>query len=431
MKILFTAYTEKGGAGIAMRRLYEAFVRTRSDEVTIRVEHKTSRLGYIETLHSPVKRIFAWGRTVLEEKLLNLFYPGRPKDFFPFFAGNIPAISTNELLNGDFDIVNVHWNNVNALSLKKLARLSQRIPVVFTLHDMWTFTGGCPHPYNKCTAFQTQCGKCPLLGSKKNKDLAYRRFVFKNKIFRQFKNYHVITPSNWLKEEAEKSGIWEKPSITVIPNTLNTEIFSPLPSSEYKKFLRQKLGWDTEKKTVLLSVPYKQKGSLNLKSFYKLLKETSVAREIQWVLLGTLPDMKQWQKKYDIKSLPFLHDELSLAMVYSASDVYMHFSPHDNLPNTLVEASACGIPSVAFEVGGISDIVLHEKSGFLAEYGNVKQVETFLQALVSDEKLYTSFSRKAREHILENFSEEVIVRKHSELFSHLKENRNVWITKDK
>ncbi len=421
MKILLAGYTEKGGAGIAMHRLYKALQEHTDAEVVIRVEHKTSRLNYIETSASPLKRVLGWGRTVFEEKYLDFFYKKRVKDFFPFFPGKFPAISQNELLKGDFDIIHIHWNNVNTFSLKKLAELSQKTPVVFTLHDMWTFTGGCPHPYGGCTAFQKHCGRCPLLGSQKEKDLAYSRFRYKQKMFKKFKHRQIITPSKWLSEEAKKSAVWENPPIQVIPNTLDINTFSPLPSKEYKDFLREKLGWEKNKKTALLSLPYKHKEVLILQQFQKFLEILPSAGDIQWVLLGSLPNIQELRKKYDIKTLPFLYDELSLAMVYNASDLYLHFSPQDNLPNTLLEASACGIPSIAFNVGGIPDIVKHNQTGFLAESQNMEQVSEYMEKLLSDEELYKKFSREARKHVVENFAPEIVAKKHLKLFEKLKE----------
>ncbi len=421
MKILLAGYTEKGGAGIAMHRLYKALQEHTDAEVVIRVEHKTSRLNYIETSASPLKRVLGWGRTVFEEKYLDFFYKKRVKDFFPFFPGKFPAISQNELLKGDFDIIHIHWNNVNTFSLKKLAELSQKTPVVFTLHDMWLFTGGCSYTYPDCSKFQRHCGKCPLLGSRKEKDSAYSLFQYKQKYFKRFKHRHIITPSRWLAEEAKKSAIWEAPPIQVIPNTLDVNIFSPLPNKEYKNFLREKLGWEKNKKTALLNLSYKQKGALILKQLKKLLEIFPLSKDIQWVLLGSLPNTVELPRKYDIKTLPFLHDELSLAMVYNASDLFLHFSPSEAFGYTVTEASACGIPSIAFNVGGIPDIVKHNQTGFLAESQNMEQVSEYMEKLLSDEELYKKFSREARKHVVENFAPEIVAKKHLKLFEKLKE----------
>ncbi len=415
-KVLMAAYTEKGGAGIAMRRQAQALNKFTDWEAKIWVEHKTSRDESILSPTSAVKKLFAWSRTFVEEKMLDLFYPKRPKDFFPFFSGRLPAISQKEILKYDFDILNVHWNNVNALSLKFLSEISREKPVVFTLHDRWLITGGCPHPYNNCENYKNNCGKCPLLASSSTKDISYKRFNYKKKTLRKFKKLAIITPSNWLKAETKFNDIIpENAKTETIHYSINTQLFCPVQEEE-KEFIRTKLNLPANKIIIFISIPYKSKAEVYKKQFYKLFSHLRDNSGIHWLFVGYKPVLK------DIKNssfIPLLNDELSISLLYNASDIYLHLSTHDNLPNTLIEASSSGIPSVALNVGGVSDIIKHKQTGELYYLDEFDKLISGLKNLVENRKLRETYGKNARKYAVENFSEEVIAKKLKEFYEKL------------
>ena len=131
--------------------------------------------------------------------------------------------------------------------------------------------------------------------------------------------------------------------------------------------------------------------------------------------MGYKPDGVLLEKiKYTF--VPFLNDELSISLLYNASDIYLHLSTHDNLPNTLVEASASGIPSVALNVGGVSDIIKHKITGEIYYIDEFDELISGLKNLVENKDLRETYGKNARKYAVETFSEKVVAKKLKEFY---------------
>ena len=134
----------------------------------------------------------------------------------------------------DYDIVHLHWINQRFLDPRELKRINK--PIVWTLHDSWSFCGVC-HYFLDCTRYQTHCGDCPFLHSGKEKDLSNRVFEEKMRAYKNL-NLHIVAPSRWLGECAKRSALFGRYSVTVIPNCLDTEVYRPLSEQEQKEHLK-------------------------------------------------------------------------------------------------------------------------------------------------------------------------------------------------
>lgn len=255
------------------------------------------------------------------------------------------------------DVVNLHWINGGIASIRAVGRL--KVPVVWTLHDMWPFTGGC-HYSGDCFQYRQTCKHCPkikgVLGAP-----AVTRWVHERK-YRHWsgKPINAITPSAWMKELALSSSLFGKADITHIRNCVDPRTFN----AQARHKMRHELGLLPNTKAVLFSSANQpRKGAFIIPDLIKQLRNQ--APQINWRFLfvgGMPPRLEPWQ---DIVILPRTTDEARVATYYAASDIYALPSLEDNLPNTVSESLCCGTPVVAFPTGGIVEMIEPTRNGML------------------------------------------------------------------
>ncbi len=261
----------------------------------------------------------------------------------------------------DADVVHFHWVNEGLYSdqfMKSLASTGK--PVVWTLHDMWAFTGGC-HYTGDCRRFTDGCGCCPGLSSSEENDLSRREVSSKSEILRNM-NTAFAGCSKWITDEANSSTVLKTSgkNCVNIPNPINSDSFRKLD----KTICRQLLNIQSDKKLILMGAvnPY------DLRKGYQYLKEALLKLDPEKYILC----MFGQKKDSDLSSFESIHfgsiyDDLHLAMIYSACDVFAAPSVQENLANTVMESLACGTPVTAFRIGGMPDMINHRENGFLAE----------------------------------------------------------------
>ncbi len=280
-----------------------------------------------------------------------------------FSTSWLPRVLPSLAAAGAADIVHLHWTNAGFLSVSDIAHIAQ--PVVWTLHDMWAFTGGC-HYDDQCGRHAQACGRCPVLHSQSDRDLSARRHAAKR---RQWQGHNMtwVAPSRWMAQQAERSAIAQGKRIDVIRNGLDLQRYKPLD----RGFARQALRLPADRRLVLF-------GALNAggdsRKGYDLLQD-ALARHAQapgareataLVVFGSSPPREEMT--HGLRTFHFGHlaDDISLALLYAACDVFVAPSRQDNLPNTVAEALACGTPCVAFDIGGLPDLIEHQRNGYLA-----------------------------------------------------------------
>jgi glycosyltransferase involved in cell wall biosynthesis len=283
-----------------------------------------------------------------------LFYPRRERTAFsPAFWPNPLRTPLNRFRS---KLVHLHWVGAAMLRVEELAQL--RCPVVWTLHDAWAFTGGC-HYTRDCEGFKKQCGRCPQLGSQREDDCSRSLMRRKAGAFEKL-DITVVAPSRYLAELAKQSSLFAGRRIEVIPNGLDTESFKPVNHQAAQQYLN--LPPDMP---VLLfgaqSVTDPRKGGDLLCDALKLLD-----RPCTLLVFGEGKLPLENASHITVCRLGWLADDISLALVYSAADVFVCPSREDNLPNTVAEALACGTPCAAFAINGLPDMIEHRKNGWLA-----------------------------------------------------------------
>lgn len=261
------------------------------------------------------------------------------------------------------DIIHLHWVNHGFIKVSELKKIGK--PVVWTMHDMWPFTGGC-HQSFSCERFTADCGKCPMLGSSCEYDLSHLALLHKRKNI-PVDSIVWVTISSWMSGRASVSSLLRNASVSVIPSGIDAKVFSP----NDQVLVRKNFGLPLNKKIILL-------GADNLQSPYKGLEFSLKAlRKMGGSLLvvtfgnsGISPE----KLPQNVINLGYIDSPVKLAELYSASDVFLATSVAESFGMTVAEAQCCGLPVVAFDSLGPKDILAHEKSGYLAQMGAVEDL---------------------------------------------------------
>ena len=296
------------------------------------------------------------------------------------------------------DLINVHWItgfiDYRAFAHSRIAT----IPCVFTLHDMNHFTGGC-HFAGDCSRFTAQCGSCPQLGSSSPLDLSARTQSRKIAALkhRPDNSISVVANSEWLAAEARRSSILSRFPIFKIHYGLDTQVFAPRERAVARRILD--LPQDTSiilAAADVLSNP--RKGMLHLMRALEAMP--SAGRMLLLFGKGSCNPPPNWS----FVNLGKISDDRFLSVVYSAADVFVIPSLEDALPLTVLEAMACGIPVVGFDVGGLPDMIRDGESGYLVAKEDTSELRKAIDRILADTELRGRLSQNCRHRIETSFS---------------------------
>lgn len=312
------------------------------------------------------------------------------------------------------DIINLHWTNGGLSSPRDLAEL-KGYPVVWTLHDMWSFTGGCHYSYD-CKGYVKSCGECPQLVG--NDTITAKHITEKKTCFEDL-NLYVVAPSTWLTRSASESNVLGGfPSLT-IPYGIDHRVFKPERRDAGRKALRL----NSNDLVVLFGavggVSDSRKGFDLLIEILNASINTLESQAVKLIVFGQDSELNLPNSLGNLNVIQTGHisDPNLLAEIYAAADVFLCPSRADNLPNTVIESLSCGTPCVAFSVGGLSDQVVPGISGYLAEaYDTSKMAQNLEKILLSTEKEKSLLRRSSRIFALENYSPQLNCQRYKELY---------------
>ncbi len=415
--LLVNTHHNKGGAAVACRRLSEALIKENDLQVHHLVHYPDESIANDKDYTAVTNRRIAFARIYLE-RLLFLPYE-RNKDIrFNFSPANVGCNITNQPWINEADILHLHWINHGFISLKGLAKIfASGKPVVWTLHDMWMFTGGCHHSRG-CNHFKNVCGNCPFLKSPHANDLSNRIKLFKHKIYKNA-NLKIVTPSKWLAKCALESNLFNEKQIHVIPNPLDLELYKPTDKAEARK----RLGLNPDKRYlsfIAANVSTYYKGISYLKDALKILHDQQIAYDIELIVIGQVKNEGYEEVEFPVHLPGYISDEKLMADYYNASDVFVLPSLEENLPNTIMEAMACCTPSVAFNVGGIPDLIDHQQNGYLADYCNAEDFANGIKWILEDKERYDTLKQKAREKTKSLYSYSIIAKQYKTVYDSFK-----------
>ncbi len=288
-----------------------------------------------------------------------------------------------------------------------LPPLVERFPLVWTLHDMNPFTGGC-HYASNCAGYTSACGRCPQLGSQQEFDLAHAVWERKKEAFGAIPDSRltIACPSRWMADCVGRSPLLSRFRREVIPNGVPTDSFAP----RNKQCARQILEIP-EAAQVLLFVS----DSDNPRKGFRLLKEALSQGDSRFhvVSVGRVePAPSRWHQ-----SLGPISNDRQLSLAYSAADLFVCPSLEDNLPNTILESFACGTPVVGFNVGGIPDMVRPGQTGWLAERNDSAALHAAIQTASTELKTRGGeISQRCRAVVEKEYSLERQGRRYEEVY---------------
>lgn len=422
MKVVLINKTDVGGgAAVAANRLKEALRQEGVDASMLVQDAKQPGDGVVAVGDGFMHRQKAFYRFVME-RLLFLPHEKNALERFAFSPANTGIDISHHPLVLEADIIHLHWVNQGFLSLESLQKLfSLGKPVVWTLHDMWSFTGGC-HYSGSCLEFLEHCAYCPFLKKPGKNDLSARLFKQKKELYKHV-SMHVVTCSKWLKSLSNESTLLRSKIFHQIPNPIDTNFYQPRD----KKQCREKLGLPRDKKLVLFgaaNVEDTRKGMRYLLEALDILKESfPLFRDnVELLVFGKMPKGKAKTFPFKTHSFKFVSDHNVLVDLYNAADIFVLPSLQDNLPNTVMESMACGTPVVGFRIGGVPEMIDHEESGFLAEVRNALSLATGMHEtlFLSD---FEQMGAAARAKVVKCYSQKVVAQRYLTVYNEALANR--------
>lgn len=419
MKVVhLSTYDYRGGAAIVCRRLVKA-LRDQNIEATMLVMESKSGLPFVQqTTSSRLKHAYNLARLAWE-KFVFLFHQKDGSVRFQFSAGNTGEALARHPLLKEADIIHLHWINHGFLSIKGIGEIFQTgKPVVWTLHDMWPFTGGCHHS-GECEQYKNECGQCPFMKHPAPDDLSFAILQQKKEQWGKFP-VALIACSKWLEEKIKKSALFKDRPVHTIANPIDTSLFSP----KEKKELKRRKGFDPGKFHILF-------GAENIKNYHKGVSffieamqhlKNREGKNIEIILFGK-------HAEDIVPSLPFvtyiqgtIKDEKQMADLYALSDVYVTSSIQENLPTTIMESFSCGTPVVAFHTGGIPEMITHLQDGYVASYRSSEDLARGIYTMLY-EKDPVLAGTKARQKALSSYKESLIARQYIQVYRQLLSNK--------
>ena len=311
------------------------------------------------------------------------------------------------------DIIHLHWLNQGMLSLNGINKiLRSGKPVVWTMHDIWPATAIC-HLTLGCHYFVSRCANCKYLpGGGGSNDLASRVWRKKQQLLDNA-NIYFVACSRWLESEAKSSALLQGQKFTSIPNPIDTRIYK----KGNKQEARQRLGLPSDKKLILFAsqrVTNENKGmSYLIDSLTKCPALGGGNCEV--VILGGHAEEVVERLPMKAHPLGYVNDEQRIVDVYNAADVFVLPSLSENLPNTIMEAMACGVPCVAFKVGGIPEEIDHLKNGYVAAYRDAADLAKGIM-WVLEEADYEMLSQQAVHKVTQCYSQQSVALKYLDVY---------------
>jgi glycosyltransferase involved in cell wall biosynthesis len=415
MKILvISTYETHGGGSIAAKRLTIALNKTEEVEAKLLVNNaQTKDPQVIEVADTKLKKRMRKFRFILE-RILFIPYELSRKERYSFSTAYFGTDISQHPLVREADVLHLHWINQGFLSHTNLQQLIQLgKPIVVTMHDVWYFTGGC-HYTRECDHFMRSCGNCILIKHPHPNDISHKAWKVKAEMYSDRMKF--VACSNWLADLAKTSSLLDPNQVSCIPNPIDRSVFN-----RRDKLLSRKVFNLPEDKILILYVAVKvdneRKGYHYLSAALKTLFESNspIKKDIEIVVMGGVDDPSLINFYFPTHFLGRLSNVDSIVSCYNAADLFIAPSLEDNLPNTIVESIACGTPVVAFNIGGIPDIIDHKQNGYLAAYKDTSDLINGIEWVLAQQGI----SDRCLEKAGNTFSEEVVSPQFIDLYKSL------------
>ena len=415
MRVLIVNTSERaGGAAVAANRLMEALTNNGVKVKMLVRDRQGDSISVVSLPRSPLLRWhFLW------ERLIIFLYSHFSRKHL--FDIDIACSGTDITRLPEFreaDVIHLHWVNQGMLSLGDIRRILQSgKPVVWTMHDIWPATSIC-HLTLGCRSFASHCHHCKYLpGGGGKGDLSAKVWRRKQKLL-SGQTVSFVACSRWLEGEAKASALLRGQTIKSIPNPIDTRTFCPGSQTE----ARQQEQLPQHKKLILFvcqrtTNPYK--GMQYLIDACQQLAEQypEMRQETGIVLLGGHADEVAQELPFESFPIGYVSDEARIVRLYRAADLFVLPSLSENLPNTIMEALACGVPCVGFRVGGIPEMIDHQKNGYVAAYQNAGDLARGLRWTLYEADRQ-ALAAAAVHKVAQNYSQSSVAVRYIEVYQH-------------
>ena len=340
------------------------------------------------------------------------------RHLFAIDVANTGADITSLKVFKEADVIHLHWINQGMLSLDGIRKiLNSGKPVVWTMHDIWPATAIC-HITHGCSNFKSVCRECQYMyGNSGYCDLAHAVWQRKQRML-QGQHLHFVACSRWLAGEARKSALLRGQTVASIPNPIDTTLFCKSSTEDARK----RLGLPLDKRVILFVAQRAtnvNKGMAYLIDACKMLAQEypDMREKICVAVLGGHADEVMNEIPFPAYPLGYTSDTARIIDVYNASDVFVLPSLSENLPNTIMEAMACGVPCIGFNVGGIPEMIDHGKSGYVARFRDSADLAKGIRWILFDVD-YDALSKCARRKIVDSYSLQSVAMRYVEVYNH-------------
>lgn len=321
----------------------------------------------------------------------------------------------------DADIIQLFNLHGGYFPIRLLPTLSKRAPLVWRLSDMWPLTGHCVYS-GECERWKIGCGQCPITNEYVELGIDTTAYLWRQKerLYSEC-DITVVAPSSWTERLARESPLLGRFPICRIPNGLDIDTFAPMD----REIACQALGYDSGVRRILFVAhgldnnPRKGGGAL-----MEAIRHLGRRPGVELLLAGV--GGKSWEcagLPLPVRCAGYINDDMRMAFVYGCADLIVVPSAVENLPNTLLEAMACGLPAVAMRVGGMADAVRDGETGYLVSPCDISGLAKRIDELLRDPAMRFQMGQAGRRLIEEEFSKEVQARRFAHLYRQILEQR--------
>ena len=413
MKTIHLNYSDSiGGAARAAHRIHHA-VRGVGVDSTLRVNRAVLSDPTVVGPATAPGRLLGKARRILAAPWQSLLKGGSPGLHSP---ACIPSRWANPLNASAVDLVHLHWINCEMMSIADIGRLTK--PVVWTLHDMWAFSGA--EHYTDGVRYREGYSAANRSPHESGFDLD--RWTWRRKQRHWQRPFQIVTPSRWLADCVTQSGLMQDWPVTVIPNPIDTSVWKPTD----KLRARQLLSLPPDAPILLFGAlggdEDPRKGFDLLRDALQHLRGRSNGQDLyglELFVFGQLAPTQEISLGFPVRHTGYLHDDEKLRLLYSAADAVAVPSRLEAFGQTASEAHACATPVVAFNTGGLADIVAHRQTGYLAKPFDVQDLAAGIEWVLGAKASGPALGSAARERACLLWDSPIVARQYVDCYKAL------------
>ncbi|WP_258104027.1 glycosyltransferase [Marinoscillum sp. MHG1-6] len=399
--LILTTFEKSGGAGIAANRLAASLKNSGFNVKLAYALGDSSGEGKVNMTNSFFLKASFWWNFISERVFVRSFI-SKKKYLYKFSLGKSGLNLSRNLEVAWADVIHIHWVNFGFVSLEEIYNLSKIKPIIWTFHDFWPITGGCHIPLS-CELFKDKCQSC--FYTSKPSDRAEKQLNEKTLFFKKFRG-QITVVSHWLKEQVLAGKVLKDRDVRVLGNSLNTKLYHPIAD---KVELRYKFNLSPEKFIIVAGA-----ADLNdeIKGFSFLIETLKILDGLDdfsctLILFGRGTHSLNFSN-IEIRHVGAVASPKQMCEIYNLGDCFVLSSIQETLSYTTMEAMACGIPVVCFDAGGVTDLLIHGKTGYLSKLRDSKDLAKGIFHFYTSPDLRREVSEQCRKHVANNYDEQVV-----------------------